>query len=692
MNPYVRVARTDQERLQIYSDYTRVQTAQVNVPPVASFPQTGANIAECVPYKNGQLEEVQTSTLSGYAPPHNVQGLNALVHDPIGGGPAFSWALFPAVRKVSSWGPNGPGANRLPDQMKAVQAQATGPITLPEVGSINFNENNVIVIPYAVVVSNGPMPSLLPRVLRQNANYQRLISKPDGNIYLETSFVSTASKDSMLAIISAARATITPQSWRGDVFITYAPFISEIVMEGLVHALSARYGLDAQSNVSIRNVFSFSGASCGLATAAAGLCAAPIMYTGYLSSMGSDTVLSDVEGALRHVIQGANMVEAVDEVAPKCCWALDKVWPICVPLNQSWRTVDIHNAIQYAAQAMTRQRKDAQGNMRNPLFSANPSYNERAVDGNTMVFPVAMSDYMFGMQDVTQQLKFEEVGALVLTAVTLAEAFILAAIAWEAVVHKKWYTTSARGQPMATKMAVVAAKTSRSVTTRQVAVQKAAKKGPKTGARSKGVKPGSKRSIKRTKATARKTAASKFDALTDTYLKFLNAPIAANLQTSKTRMQARQVDEEEEEEERKKGKGSKPGKERQQLRATQAVLQEQGRPTRAGAQAPGRAGRLPLPTNETIAELFERKFSQGGAPAAQSGVPLPQPGTVGGEDDDDGPNTAGIYALGADQKAAAFDALVGQEAAALARSGVPSISRLASKRMKALSRAARNSI
>ena len=712
----------DPERRRIYGEYQGVETVQVSVAPITEFPTSGTQIVSSVPLTNGvDLQSIQVSALVGYVTNIMSQGLNAMVHGPLSAStPAFAWALFPVVRKVSAWGPGGAPQNFLPQQMQAVQQQAREFRISGADRDLDFGKNNIIVMPFAVAVSNAPMPSLLPTALRREARYIPLLNKGNNTIHVETSFIATQSKDSLLAVVSAARATITPQSWEGDVFITFAPFVSEIALGELTTALAARYGLDTNA-VGIRNAFSFSGASCGLAVAAAGFLAAPVAYTGYLASMGSDVVLSDVEGALRHVIQGANIVETVEDVAAKCTWALTHAWPIVVPLNQSWRTVDIHNAIQFAAMSMV-QKKDGTRRFFADVPNAQQG-NQLALRQNNMVFPVAMADYMFGMQDVTQMLTFRDVGALILTATTLADAYILGTIAYTAMVQYNWWNTSSRGAAIQERVVRVATAATTEPVKRKVAVQKAAKKTPKKIVRASGaraIKPGGKRDLKRKAAAARKASSSAYSTTTNQLIKSLlgqqfdidalgrprdGRRVALGMNPSQVATQpvggsawtppAGNVslpgfnDEWEDEDDEPVQAPSRPA-----VSVPGAALLEErnlrSKDAKKGAAAAAARSKV-VGAKESVSAQSGTEKRATEARAVRRGArsaALKAARQSGATDEDDDPNAAGIYSVGADQKAEALSMLIGgPNMERVAQHRVDPISRIASKQMKRLFKA-----
>jgi hypothetical protein len=222
------------------------------------------------------------------------------------------------------------------------------------------------VIPYICIVSSSPwsqdtsLSSVLPQT---RPNYVKLPSattwrpaqaggQPQpAEVYVDATYL-TRNDDSYLAIAASVRACIG--RWASPAcYVTIAPYISADAYEAFYTAADTRLN-DGARTLSPRNVFSFGGASCGLAVAAAMMGLPNIMYTGYLSSFGTNRIatedLNPDNSAVAQVFVGANMVENIDEVPSKVWYACTNGIGLCIPLNNTWHRQDMARAIDLAVQ------------------------------------------------------------------------------------------------------------------------------------------------------------------------------------------------------------------------------------------------------------------------------------------------------------------------------------------------------
>lgn len=481
-----------------YAHYSQVQSDLVYIPPVSTRSVEAKTSSLGV--TDVAAESINKQLIVNYATPAVIKGgsgLNTLVraNNPEGftnnqPGLNFNWALFPAVKKISALPPE----SGLPRQMQAIQQSAPEQrVSLGGSVSMDLNKNTALVVPWIVVYSNGPMPGILPSGM--SPSYVPLGTFGGVQVWCDDTFFGGMERNMIASTVSAVRCVTTKSTWsRGDVFLTYSPFISDQAVGAITRASAVRYGMEFNIEM-VRNEFRLAGASLGLATAAAGLGGAPIMYTGYLAAMGSDEVLSDVNGSLRHVIQGANIVETVDEIPLKCSWAITHDWPICIPLNQSWRTVDVHDAIRIAAMNAVQKTQNI------PLSA------ELAAKTSSFMYPVGMRDYMFGMQDVCQGLSYADVGSNILTATTLTDAFILGVIALRQFAYDAWAKT-ARSRAVAAANQALEDQSIKPRVSFKIAKQRASSaktKAEKKAARGTS-KPGEKKKPKPPKAGTKKAA------------------------------------------------------------------------------------------------------------------------------------------------------------------------------------------
>lgn len=308
------------------------------------------------------------------------------------------------------------------------------------------NLRDVKVVPFAVVASSTPWQGSYFGL--SGPQYVQL-QQPNSQVQLMLD-VNFCKNDTNLVLSAMASVlSFLPGRWASaaqggavQCFLTIAPAISLADAQEF-HGSACQFMGEDPSNVNIRQSMAFGGASLGLAVAAAVCGLPPMLYTGYLSSMGMDHVFYGQQTsrdalragipieALSRVILGATFVESVDDVPFKVNYAINVGMPIVIPLNPTWtnaRAVEglgPYRAAMRAARSngYTTQRQESI--VKRALIAAGLPMEEleRATKIN---FAETMSDYIMTVQKLAGGKSFMEVGSLVMAASNYADTRMLA--------------------------------------------------------------------------------------------------------------------------------------------------------------------------------------------------------------------------------------------------------------------------
>lgn len=322
---------------------------------------------------------------------------------------------------------------------------AAGSITQGSTGNIR----DVRVVPFAVVASSQPwtgtyiggiQPQYVP------------IQAPDlgnGTVQLMLDVNYCKNDTNLVLSVLASVLSFLPGRWAsaaqgGSVqcFLTIAPAISQSDVADF-HTAACTFVREDPNQVHPRQSMAFGGASLGLAVAAAICGLPPMLYTGYLSSMGMDHVFygqrtsSDALRvgiplqALSKVILGATFVESVDDVPYKVNYAINVGMPIVIPLNPTWthaRPVEDPSGALAALRAARSNKNTAarqESLVKRAMQAAGLPMSE-IQSAMKVNFALTMADYIMTVSKLAGGKSFIEVGSLVMAASNYADARMLA--------------------------------------------------------------------------------------------------------------------------------------------------------------------------------------------------------------------------------------------------------------------------
>ncbi len=309
----------------------------------------------------------------------------------------------------------------------------------------NGNVRDIKTIPFAVVASSQPwsgqyIGGLSPQYV------QLQTPDPSVQVMLDVNFCKN---DTNLVLSTLASVlSFLPGRWAsaaqgGSVqcFLTIAPAISSTDAADF-HGAACTFMGEDPSQVNPRQSMAFGGASLGLAVAAAICGLPPMLYTGYLSSMGMDHVFygqrvsSDALRvgiplkALSKVILGATFVESVDDVPHKVNLAIDIGMPIVIPLNPTWthaRPVEDPSGALAALRAARSNKNTVprqESLVKRAMMAAGlPMQDIQAV--TKVNFAQTMADYIMTVTKLAGGKSFVETGSLVMAASNYADARML---------------------------------------------------------------------------------------------------------------------------------------------------------------------------------------------------------------------------------------------------------------------------
>lgn len=312
----------------------------------------------------------------------------------------------------------------------------------------NGNVRDIKVLPFAVVASSEPWAGTYFGLRPQYVT----LGQPESRVQLMLD-INFCKNDTNLVLSTLASAlSFLPGRWAGGAgyggaapvtcYLTIAPALSMSAAQTF-HADACNFMGENPSEVNIRQSMAFGGASLGLAVAAAICGLPPMLYTGYLSSMGMDHVFYGQKTsrdalragipieALSKVILGATFVESVDDVPFKVDYAINAGMPIVIPLNPTWThasRVEGLSAYRAAVKAALNNGQLAQRQesiMRKALISAGIPMDQLAAASKAN-FANVMADYIMTVTKLAGGKSFLEVGSLVMAASNYADARMLA--------------------------------------------------------------------------------------------------------------------------------------------------------------------------------------------------------------------------------------------------------------------------
>ena len=320
---------------------------------------------------------------------------------------AFGVAMFPVVYRLSASG------------------MSVG-------GQANQYQTSATVVPFAVVASSEPWGNLASEAVtayRSEPDY-RAIRSPTENvtIHLDVSFLGAGpgAESSILAAISSVSALL-PGRWNGvnQCYLTIAPCCD--AESGRAHMQRVAAVTQQQPDNSF---FRFGGASLGLAIAAAVYGMPTMAYTGYLSSVGLNQVMSrDAERGFGEVMLGANMVETVDDIDLKTFWALTTGTLLCLPISANNRNMLFDKAIERATAASlviggknTQARDTLLGKLARAVTGSNNAVDyTRWAAVNMPNYVNTIKTAIYTAQKLSRNMLFLEAGTYLLGAVNFSD-------------------------------------------------------------------------------------------------------------------------------------------------------------------------------------------------------------------------------------------------------------------------------
>lgn len=309
----------------------------------------------------------------------------------------------------------------------------------------NTNVRDVHVVPFAVIASAEPWTGAYFGMQPQYVP----LRTPDPAVSLQLDVNFCKNDTNLVLSVMASVLSFLPGRWAGGVaqganvqcYLTIAPALSEQHAAAFHQAACTFVGEDPNV-VNLRQSMAFGGASLGLAVAAAICGLPPMLYTGYLSSMGMDQVFygqktsSDALkaginiNALSQVILGATFVESVDDVPYKVNYAISSGMPIVIPLNPTWTHaqqvpgLSAWRAAQKAAAGNANTATRQESLVRQALAAS--GLDMQALSAATRAnFAATMSDYIMTVSKLAGGKSFLEVGSLVMAASNYADARML---------------------------------------------------------------------------------------------------------------------------------------------------------------------------------------------------------------------------------------------------------------------------
>lgn len=290
-------------------------------------------------------------------------------------------------------------------------------------GPIGDDVVNLHIVPFAVTATSGPWP----KGNMHEPLYQSLRPHPNSEFTLHVDMAYLARDENNILSILASVRTLLPQRWKvKHCYLTIAPCITNDYY-GL-HVERVRNIL-GDKELTQRQAFMFEGASLGLAVAAAIMGAPPMLYTGYLSQMGTDSILTvDSEDPVQEVIAGANMVENVDDVELKAFFAMYYGLPFVLPLNATWRKEIMEEAVNHAIERTMKTETGSQ-----TLLSVAHRHYDVNVRGykqtNIMSWAKQLRHYIYTTAKRSAGIDIAQSPTLMFGAVNLSDVQILAATA-----------------------------------------------------------------------------------------------------------------------------------------------------------------------------------------------------------------------------------------------------------------------
>lgn len=310
----------------------------------------------------------------------------------------------------------------------------------------------VTVVPFAVVASPEPFTSQLYFGL--TPSYVAFNVPGSGvTINIDTNFCKNDTNLVLSALASAL--TFLPGRWQFGgqgqaVYLTIAPATSDADTMDFVERVNNHVNTGSQypTPIDVRGAMSFGGASLGCAVAAAICGFPPMLYTGYLSSMGLDKVFYGAAAqkdalnagvtlsALADVLVGATMVCSVDDVPFKVNYAIEVGMPIMIPLNTTWTTarmsaadaqqVAAWRAAERAAKGAPSMQARQAGIVSQALANLGQTDRDALANVQKINFASVIRDYVMTVQKLAAGKSFLEVGSLVLAASNYADMRMLA--------------------------------------------------------------------------------------------------------------------------------------------------------------------------------------------------------------------------------------------------------------------------
>lgn len=173
------------------------------------------------------------------------------------------------------------------------------------------------------------------------------------NFYVDPTFMRIGSQksgpaidDNYWAVLSAANMCI-PTQHQGDMYLSCQPF-------GTLNELAQFAGQFAAERLSPVDIYTFAGASCGLACAACFMGLESNAYTGYLQPISQQRVLSNRIGGLATTFLSANIVESVQDIDLKVAWSMRTSTPLIIPMLANYHNQSLEEYLKNTGISMLR--------------------------------------------------------------------------------------------------------------------------------------------------------------------------------------------------------------------------------------------------------------------------------------------------------------------------------------------------